>query len=337
MKIKILIAAVSLVVICAVITIFFFWAGSSSCTPAQWSSIYHYPGESFRTDCTGLIRIMTYNIGYLSGMTNNLPVREDQYFFTRNMAAFQTYLVDHPVDIAVFQEIDFNSHRSYRIDQLETIARESGFPEAARVVNWDKRYVPFPYWPPSVHFGPILSGQGAVSRFVISSQRRVQLHEPDNMLFFKRKFYLQRLAQVLRLKVGGRELVVINVHLEAFDQDTRLKQARQVLELCREFRDNGPLIVLGDFNCVPPDAPQKTGFKDEPGIDYHGDDTVRLFLDETWLASALTGVATFPSQRPDRQLDYIFYTPRWISRRSAFRVPLKSSDHLPIVMEFSLL
>ena len=337
MKTRILMATLPLAVVLVAIAIFIYWAGSPVETPARWAAVYQYPDCEFKQDVSKTMKIMTFNIGYFSGMSNNLPVREDQYFFSMNMAAFHEYLAGNPVDIAAFQEIDFKSHRSYRIDQLDHIARKNGFPMTARVVNWDKRYVPFPYWPPSVNFGPMLSGQGLASRFEISSNHRVQLKDPDGMFFIKKMFYMKRLAQVSRVKVGEKDLIVVNVHLEAFNRETRRQQARQVLELCREFQSSQPLILLGDFNCVPPDAPKKTGFMDEPDTDYRGEDTIQLFLNEKWLESALTGQPTFPANQPDRQLDYIFYTPRWISRTSAYTVNLNSSDHLPVVMEFVLL
>jgi len=335
MKRRIIYVASPLTALLAALAAFYFWAGSSVWTEAQWSSISRYQTYAFASGEAGEYKIMTYNIGYLSGMSNNKPVHEDHFFYARNMLEVQEYLQRHPVDVAVFQEIDFDSHRSYRIDQLDTIAQTLEFPNAARVVNWDKRYVPFPYWPPSVHFGPMLSGQGTVSMFPIEANRRVQLQSPLHMLFIKKKFYMERLAQVVELAAGGRRLLVINVHFEAFDRETRMLQARQVLDLCREYKDRQPVILLGDFNCVPPDAPKKNGFADEPGTDYSNDDTTALFLNEEGFASALTGVPTFPTDRPDRQLDYIFYTPRWISCKSAYTVPLKSSDHLPVVMAFT--
>jgi endonuclease/exonuclease/phosphatase family metal-dependent hydrolase len=336
MRSRILIATVPLAVFLVAIIAFLFWAGTSTEHPAQWSSVIRYSGVDAHSKPSGIVRVMTYNIGYCSGMANNLPVRKNQYFFSRNMKTFLEYLQKNPMDILAFQEIDFNSHRSYFVDQLDTVSRTLEFPNATRVVNWDKRYVPFPYWPPSVHFGSMLSGQGIVSRYEVLSNRREQLKEPEGMFFLKKRFYLHRLAQVVELELGERSLVVVNVHLEAFHLETRRSQARQVLELCREYGEETPMLVLGDFNCVPPDAPKKSGFKDEPDIDYTDDDTILLFLQQHGLKPALVGIPTFPSDKPDRQLDYIFYTPRWIVPNSAYTVPLDSSDHLPLVMEFTL-
>ncbi len=62
-----------------------------------------------------------------------------------------------------FQEIDYGSARRYHVDQEERIASAFHYPYRARAVNWDKRYVAFPYWPPSAHFGKIISGQSVVN------------------------------------------------------------------------------------------------------------------------------------------------------------------------------
>lgn len=133
-----------------------------------------------------------------------------------------------------------------------------------------------------------------------------------------------------------KELIILNVHLEAFSRRTRQKQAKKVLEIYQSYKDDYPVLLLGDFNCVPPAAKLKNGFSDEPETDYSGEKTIRYFLEEESLKVAELSFQTFPSDKPNRKLDYVFYNHRKIDLKEAFIVPgIRSSDHLPLVVRFS--
>ncbi|MCK4837146.1 MAG: metal-dependent hydrolase, partial [Candidatus Aminicenantes bacterium] len=64
---------------------FYFWASSGTLAPEHLSEILTYskPGVS-EGNSKEVFRIMSYNIGYLSGMSNSLPLREDKDFFDNN-------------------------------------------------------------------------------------------------------------------------------------------------------------------------------------------------------------------------------------------------------------
>jgi endonuclease/exonuclease/phosphatase family metal-dependent hydrolase len=328
MKIKIRGIARTITLVLAVLlvalVIFYFWAGSGTLSPDKlsWIKSYRQTAHAPAAAPPDTFRLMTYNIGYLSAMANNLPVRKSQAFFEANMNRFLTFLKETPIDIIAFQEIDFDSHRSYHMDQPQTIALEACYSYAAGAVNWDKRYVPFPYWPPSAHFRRLLSGQAVLSRYPIRSAERLVLAKVRNKPFFWRAFYLDRLAQVVHLRLPGHTLVVINVHLEAFDRQTRQIQAAEVLDIYRAYKGRQPVLLVGDFNCVP------------PGTDYTQETTIRLFLQEESLKPVRLDAPTFPASAPDRQLDYIFYTHQTITPVAAYTAAVHSSDHLPLVMEF---
>jgi len=329
-----------IVILLAALIAFYFWGGSGVLEDDQLSQLVTYPVASSQPQPnieSDTFTIMTYNIGYLSGMTNNRLVKPKKDFFHQNMEAVAKYINTNPPHIIAFQEIDYHSRRSFYVDQLETIATVCGYPYAARAVNWDKRYVPFPPGLPSYHFGPVLSGQAILSRFPITATERVVLPKPKSNPFFYNHFYLDRLAQIAKIEIDDQTIFIINVHLEAFNRKTRQAHARQVLELYRTYKDQSPVLIVGDFNAVPPDASRKKGFTDEPESDFTGDQTISLFLKEKSLKPALIGpnLFTFPSDKPTRKLDYIFYTHRSISLVNAKRIQIDSSDHLPLIMEFS--
>lgn len=282
------------------------------------------------------LSVMTYNIGYLSGMTNNLPVKPGSELFDSNLHQARQLINKWQPDIIGFQEIDLGSSRSYQRNQVDSL--NQGYHQAIVSVNWDKNYVPFPYWPPSVHFGRLLSAQAVLSKFPVVSSQRLVLSEPASAPFYYRAFYLDRLLQVLQVSVNGQRLVVLNVHLEAFDQHTREVQANEVMKVVDQYVRDQPLILMGDFNARPPFATEKI-------TDEH---TISMFLEHPLLEAALdkpTYLAqesrhfTFDTSEPYEKLDYIFYTPQTIEPIEV--ITLKEageiSDHFPVLMTFKLL
>lgn len=335
-----MIFGIFIAILALALVIFYSWAssGTGALPPGKLSEVIVFPGLPEQPpEQREVFTVMTYNIGYLSGMLNNLPVKTTRDVFEKNMQTTLQLLEKINPDFIGFQEIDFHSRRSFYVNQLQTIAEKDGYKYAAVAINWDKHYVPFPYWPPSVHFGKMLSGQAVLSRWPILSAQRVVLEKPGNRPFYYNALYLDRLIQVVKIKINGKEIILLNVHLEAFDRETREKQAGKVLELYRSFKNDYPVLVIGDFNSIPPDARQKNNFIDEPGMNFTDDNTIGLFLAEKSLNAAEPVTFTFPSDGPTRKLDHIFYNHDKITLIKSW-VPkgIDCSDHLPLVMEFSL-
>jgi endonuclease/exonuclease/phosphatase family metal-dependent hydrolase len=345
LKIMFKIAVIIFPVLLVMAVLFYIWASSGTVPPEKLSEILTHapsviPGECDQT----VFKIMSHNIGYLSGMSNNLPLRKEKDFFNGNRHRFIRLLNRVKPDFVGFQEIDFYSYRSHYQDQLADIVSQSGYSWSAKAINWDKRYLPFPHWPPAAHFKRILSGQAVASRFPILSNRRIVLENIKNKPFYYRAFYLNRLVQLVNIKVGKNPLVIMNVHLEAFEQETRMRQAQSVLDIYRSFKNQYPVLLIGDFNCVPPGATQKTDFPDEPGMDFSSRNVIEMFLEEDSLREAIlhgqetvseNATFTFPSDHPNRKLDYIFYNHQKITCHHARVLKIDSSDHLPVIMEFS--
>lgn len=306
----------------------FFWASSGVLSQAERSQIRTYPGAP-DTTVPDTLTVTTYNIGYLSGMTNNEPVVRSDSLFRANMDQAVNFLEETDADIIGVQEIDFGGARVAHVHQLDTLAGRLGFPTAAQAVNWDERYLPFPYGRPAVNFGRTLSGQAVLSRFPLRRHARNVLPRPPQP-FFRDAFYLDRLAQVAVVEVGGRPLAVINVHLEAFEGDTREEQARLVNDLYRRLAaERVPTLLLGDFNSsLVPDSTGQTPTDDE---------TMDLLLEGTDLRVAggtvASGRATYPADAPVQRIDYILYPPRFFESVGMHRwcgAPNPPSDHCAV-------
>lgn len=307
------------------ILIFFFWASSPTLDETQYEELTNlnkFPAK----ENDSIFSIVTYNIGYLSGLTNNKAVEKPKSLFDKNLKDVLSKTKTLSPDIIAFQEIDYNSSRSFNINQEEEVAK-LGYNYRARSINWDKTYLPFPYWPISMHFGKVISGQSIISKYPLSNHQRIVLDRVSDAPFYRNAFYLERLMQIVKVNLNGKDVIVINVHLEAFDKATRVKQFNQVLKTFNSFKNIYPTILLGDFNS---EAGDKNAIIQE-----------LLKLEDTIGNAAFKKnkfINSFDSKNPFKRIDYIFYTKNNIEYISGKVLTdfEQASDHLPILMKFKL-
>ncbi|AOW18484.1 endonuclease/exonuclease/phosphatase [Polaribacter vadi] len=304
--------------------VFFFWASSSTLKETEYVSLTKVD-DQIQIKNDSIFSIVTYNIGYLSGMTNNRPIAKPKFLFDENLQKVLAETQKVNPSIIAFQEIDYDATRSYNINQEEQIA-QLGFPYRARTINWDEHYVPFPYWPISMHFGKVVSGQSIISKYPIKEQQRIVLQKVEDAPFYRNAFYLERLAQVVKVVLKDQEIMIINVHLEAFDKATRVKQFDEVVKLFNQYKEQYPTILLGDFNSEANDTSaviQKMFAMKDVGNAAFNVDKIEN---------------TFDSKSPYKRIDYIFYTKNSIEYISGkvLNEFEEASDHLPVFMEFKL-
>jgi endonuclease/exonuclease/phosphatase family metal-dependent hydrolase len=314
---------------------FYFWAKKSIYPSDEYNSTTVFSKSSV-PNLVDTFSLLTYNIGYLSGMTNNLPVERSPALFTNNLKKFTQLLQNLHPNIVSFQEIDFNSSRSFYVNQYQRIAKLSSFYNGAKAINWDKQYVPFPYWPIQYHFREMLSGQAVLTNFPILNSKRIVLPKPKNNPFYYNDFYLDRLAQLVWLQTKKDSILIINVHLEAWDAGTREIQAHIIMDLFNQYEREYPVMLVGDFNTIPLYDKQADTEK-----------TLQIIMKQTNIASAISkaqylanpeGYYTFDSRKPYQKIDYILYSPRHLSCIDARRVTEAGeiSDHLPLFAHFVL-
>lgn len=314
------------------IVVFYFWGSSSNVNKEEYASIYTFEYEEEKVEVDSF-RIVSYNMGYLSGMTNNKAVDRNVILFDTNLLRINELLKSLKVDVVCLQEIDFHSKRSFKIDQLDELAESGKYPHASRVINWDKKYVPFPYWPPTLQFGEVLSGQAVLSNFPIVDNERIVLSKAD-YAFYYNAFYLDRLAQLNVVSIGEREVIIINVHLEAWDARARERQAEQLIELYKKYEKDYPVLLVGDFNSTPPGA--KDPYMEEKTIEnLLAVEGVKMAISKDNYLENEKKHFTFNSKEPYIKIDYIFYNSDKLSLSNA-RVVVEAndiSDHLPIIAD----
>ena len=115
-------------------------------------------------------------------------------------------------------------------------------------------------------------------------------------------------------------LVVVGVHLYATPEE-RYAQASRLIEVLSDERS--PVVLAGDFNSTP------------------DSDVIRLLEAEGgWERPRKFGERlTFPSDVPDREIDFIMFRPadRFVVREHRVVAETEASDHRPVLLELELL
>ena len=131
---------------------------------------------------------------------------------------------------------------------------------------------------------------------------------------------------MVKVVLNGKEVVVINIHLEAYEKETRAKQFEEVLAIFNQYKEIYPTILLGDFN---------SRARDENAV-------VQKIFAMKAIGSAASDMNnlgnTFNSKDPSKRIDYIFYTKNsieYISGKVLHQFG-QASDHLPLEMKFRI-
>jgi endonuclease/exonuclease/phosphatase family metal-dependent hydrolase len=213
------------------------------------------PGET--------IRILTWNIGYASldasqdfimdGGTMTRPPSDASV--KENIRGIRDFIFQTGWDVLFLQEVDINSHRSYRVNQQSFIVRDFDGSDSF-APNYRARFVPFPV---PDFIGQVESGLVNLNRLAVREAKRISL--PVSFKWPIRTANLKRCLLVERVSVGtagpeetaagaGRELVLVNLHLDAYtSDDNRSIQTKALTDFLEaEYAKGNYVIAGGDFN-----------------------------------------------------------------------------------------
>jgi endonuclease/exonuclease/phosphatase family metal-dependent hydrolase len=286
-----------------------------------------------------VIKVLSWNLGFLYGIGSVGPGYDyqEEEFYRQKLLQLIEHLKEWQPDIIFLQEIDFNSQRSHYINQAQEIARLAGYPFVAEASGWEANYVPYPYWPLRNNFGQVSSGGAILSRYPITSHQ-VWFHpKPSSRPWWYNLFYPYRYFQKVTVEIGEKQYQMVNLHLEAFDRHDRHDQVNKLLDFIAQEKIQ---LVVGDFNTVTGVATKR---KFLSGDDYESDTTHELMkksgllevIPDEIYAKNESLYFTFPSDRPDRRLDYIYYEPT-LKMIKAEVLPSALSDHLPLKASFQI-
>lgn len=220
-------------------------------------------GETF-PDPTATLSVMSWNIGYAGlsetadfFMDGGKGVRtQDKESVMNNLSAVLDEISEADPDILFLQEIDRNSTRSYHIDETSFIREKYEKGSAAFANNFKVNFVPYPIPP----IGKVDSGVMTLTDYTVTDAVRIQL--PCPFSWPVRTANLKRCLLTCRIPIKKqdntgngkdsekKELVLVNLHLEAYDDGAgKEAQTRMLEELLQEEYDKGNYVIAGgDFN-----------------------------------------------------------------------------------------
>ncbi len=327
------------------------WLTLNEYRPADTEALQLSGAQSNRKAAVGeTIRVLTMNVGYgslgaeqdffMDGGEMTRP--ESQSIVEENIRGILSGLGLRKADIYLLQEVDRDSYRSYGLDEAEMLRRGLGG-NMAFAYNYNCDFVPFP-WPP---IGRVKSGLATYTVFEVSSAVRESLPVP--FAWPVRTANLKRCMLVERIPVEGsdKELVIINLHLEAYDDgEGKAAQTKQLMQLIsREYAKGNYVIAGGDFNQVFEDAKNAYPVLDEnywqPGMLLSSDlpQGFRYVYDATVPTCRLLN-EPYSGNRSRTQLYVIdgFIVSDNLHVRHAETVDLNfaHTDHQPVYLEVSL-
>ena len=232
------------------------WLSITEYTPAEREVIPAQIGNQNLSDIDlgQELTVYSWNIGY-AGLGQDADFFMDggqmvdppsQQSVENNMAAILAFISAQDADAWLLQEVDVDSSRTEGMDQFSLLQSQwdgtSGF-----AYNYKCPFVPYPLPP----LGQMESGIATLTRLETSSEMtRISLPCPFSWPI--RAAQIKRCLLVSRLPIEGtdKELVLINLHLEAYDDgEGKIAQTNLLMDVLQEEYTKGNYVIAGgDFN-----------------------------------------------------------------------------------------
>lgn len=205
------------------------------------------------------LSVVTWNIGYcglgkeqdffFDGGKGVRPKKQDYQRYVNGV--METIHGFAGSDFILLQEVDRDAKRSYFQDQVPIIALELPGYAYAFALNYRSQFIPQPLLEP---YGKVIAGIMSLSAYQPTSTIRYSLAAdaawPTGLFMLKRCFLAFRFPAK-----NGKELVIVNLHLSAYDDGTVKQQQMDTLRkfLLNEYAQGNYIIAGGDWNQFPPD------------------------------------------------------------------------------------
>lgn len=225
--------------------------------PAEREALTVEKGTEERSLAPGAeLTVLSWNVGYGALGDNadffmdggKMVQTADQNRVTENLLGIRNTITELQPDLCFLQEVDIDSDRSWHTDERSVLS--AALPGASSVfaANYRVLYVPYPLPP----IGHVDGGLLTVSSLPLSSAERVQL--PCPFSWPVRLGQLKRCLLVSRVPLEGtdKELVAVNLHLEAYDDGSgKAAQTRMLADYLTAEAEKGNYVIAGgDFNQV---------------------------------------------------------------------------------------
>lgn len=288
-------------------------------TPQSVYSLNQFVIDENQNEAGG-IRVASYNMahgrGGKLGAKNRSHKNPEEHFKHLNRIVEQ--IKEEDPDIVLLNEVDFASAWSFNINQARYIGEKGGYSHILEQKNMD---VSFPFF-------RYCFGNALLSKFPIKNELFIDF-EPLSKL--EDMFIGNHDAFFCELELPSGPAGVFGIHLEYRSEEIRVRCADHLFKMCSTLKY--PVIILGDFNSTLPGLPKVMTSES-------GENAMGSLLGKYGFTSYLTEPSgkenyTFPSEKPDRLIDWIIAKNiRGFSNSKAIQSNL--SDHLMIVTEIEL-
>ena len=296
--------------------------------------------------------ILIWNIGYcglgaeadffMDGGEHSLA--ESKEVVKEHFEHIKKFIKEQNADIILLQEVDEDAKRSYGVNQVEGLKSEFSDYSSGFAYNYKVPFVPVPLKKP---MGRVKSGLLTLSKFDILEMTRYSL--PGEYSWPTRVFHLDRCILVASIPIEKtrKRLLVINIHLSAFDKGGELR--KQQLAFLKEYillqyGMGNYIIVGGDWNHSFP------GFKNTFSNRKPDPDWLQ-YLPEDWVPEGWSFAydKNHPTIRANSTpyvkgdnfrtiIDGFLVSPNIkVDKIQVFDLEFQNSDHNPVLMEVTLM
>ena len=291
--------------------------------------------------------VYSWNIGY-AGLGKESDFFMDggemvdppsQEVVEKNLAGIQAFISGQTTVAWLLQEVDVNSDRTENMDQYAALANDFG--ASAFAYNYKCPFVPIPLPP----LGRIEGGITTLTDANISTAERISLPCPFSWPI--RAAQIKRCLLITRLPLADtdKELVLVNLHLEAYDDgEGKIAQTKLLLQVLQEEYAKGNYVIAGgDFNQSFPGVLDVFPIQDEskwtPGILEHS------ALPEGWRFAYDTSAATcrlldqpYSEACQKYVIDGFILSPNVeLVSVETVNLDFQFSDHNPVKLQFTLI
>ena len=149
-------------------------------------------------------------------------------------------------DLILLQEVDRDSTRTYGVDEAAYLSGSGAELSRVHALNYSCKFVPYPLPP----LGKVNSGLYTLTRYNIEGAQRISLPCPFSWPVSTVNLKRCLLVSYLPIEGSDSQLVLVNLHLEAYDSgEGKIAQTKLLTDFIREEYEKGNYVIAGgDFN-----------------------------------------------------------------------------------------
>lgn len=212
-------------------------------------------GEASKTLSVGVeYEMVSFNMGFgayevdygffMDGGTGSWAKSKDS--LDKNLKNIANLLYEEQAEVYFVQEVDFDSTRTYHLDERDYLIEKLSGKSYSFAQNYDSPFLFYPFYQPH---GASKSGIMTFSDFEITASSRVELPVEDGLI---KILDLDRSYSKSRVRAeNGKDLVLYTFHLSAYTSDGTIanEQLKILLDdIQSEYEKGNYCVAGGDFN-----------------------------------------------------------------------------------------